>query len=398
MAESERETTPKITIMAVGGAGCRVMREFLALGAADRFRLLALDSDADALQSSGLPESSLIQAGKLWRSGRGCGGDAMAGQMAAANERKVLGEALRGTGILLVIAGLGGGFASGGLPVVFGVAAKLRITSVLLCTLPFAMEGFQRRKLADSRITGDIMPVADAVIALPNDLLFSTLDAAVPLADAFRCSDENMARTLLAIALIFSGGNLFNADLAAFTGVLKRRHTLCSLGVGVAESGPDAPDRVVERMLESPLFGGSEALDTADAVVFSLLGGPELSLGDAKAVLELATRQVAPDGEKNVLLGAAVLPELTGRMQLTALTVRYLDEEVPSAGAGRRGRGAARGAEASPESSGGEQLALPNLTAEDKGIMENTVPVIIDGQDMDIPAYKRRGVVLDLGK
>ena len=388
-----------ITILAVGGAGCRIMAEFVARNRDTGYNLLALDSDENALRGSGLPEDSLIQAGRLWRSGRGCGGVIMDGQMAVANERKVLSAALAGTQVLLVVAGLGGGLATGGLPVIFSVAAKMRITSVLLCTLPFAMEGYQRRKVADERISEDIMPVADAVVALPNDLLFNKLNAETPMVEAFRFSDMQMADSLLALAAVTGGGNLFSADLAAFSGVLKRRHALCSLGVGRSVAGDNAPEQAMEELLESPFLGGRETLNNADAVIFSLLGGSELSLANARAALELAVRQIENSSNKNILLGAATSGQLAGELQLTAWTVRYLDE-VPETGTVSVGtkRKMVRRFQTDSESGGGEQLALPNLIPEEKGIMENTMPVVIDGVDLDVPAWKRRGVVIDLGK
>ncbi len=388
-----------ITILAVGGAGCRIIREFAAGSSSGNYRLLALDSDVESLQKTGLPESSLIQAGKLWRSGRGCGGDMMAGQMAVSGMRKELAAALENCETLLVVAGLGGGLASGGLPVIFGVAAKMHINTVLLCTLPFAMEGYQRRKLADERIINDLLPIVDAVIALPNDLLFSTMEADVSLAEAFRYADEQMAHSLLSLGTLVGGGNLFSADFASFTGVLKRRHTLCAFGAGRVDSGSDAPEKVMEKLLESPFMGGSETLKSADAVAFSLLGGPELSLGDAKAALDLAIRQIGDNEEKTLLLGAGTSESLTGRMQLTALAVRYLDKnETVTDRAGKRKSSSRRHYDGIQEEQGGEQLALPNLIAEEKGIMENTTPVMIDGEDLDIPAFKRRGLILDLGK
>ena len=129
-----------------------------------------------------------------------------------------------------------------------------------------------------------------------------------------------------------------------------------------------------------------------------MLGGNELSLGSARAVLDLAVRQIDPRAEKEVLLGAATNNGFAGKIQLTALAVRYLDvavtEKTPG---GKRKTGNNRHLSAASENSSGEQLEL-TLDTENKGIMENTVPVIIDGEDMDIPAYKRRRIVLDKGK
>ena len=381
--------------MAVGGAGCRIIHEFAASDFAKNFKLLAVDSDLEALDRTGLPDDAKIQAGRLWRSGLGCGGDEMAGQLALANERKRLNDVLSDTRILLIVAGLGGGLATGGLAVILGVAAKLHITTLLLGTLPFAMEGFQRRKLADDKVKSDFLPLADAVITLPNDLLFMQLSPDTPLHDAFKLSDQEMARSLASLATVLGGGNLFSADFAAVTGVLKRRHTLCSLGCAVIDRNVDIPENLMEKLLVSPLLGGSEAFENADAIIFSLLGGPELSLGDAKNVLELATGQLNSNFNKPVLLGAGFSDSLQGKMQLTALVVKYLDrknelpeEKVPKQFVRKK----------IADHKDGTQMELPNLITEDKGIMENTVSVIINGEDLDIPAYKRKGIVLEIKK
>ena len=133
-------------------------------------------------------------------------------------------------------------------------------------------------------------------------------------------------------------------------------------------------------------------------MLFSLLGGEDLSLGNARTVLDLAVRQIDPDAEKEVLLGAAATKGFAGKIQLTALVVRYLDNAAPeSTPAGKRKTGNNRHFTAVSENHGGEQLEL-TLDTENKGIMENTIPVIIDGEDMDIPAYKRHKITLDLGK
>ncbi len=379
--------------MAVGGAGCRIIHEFAATDFAENFKLLAVDSDLEALDRTGLPESSKIQAGRLWRSGLGCGGDEMSGQLALANERKRLSEVLGGTRILLIVAGLGGGLATGGLTVILGVAAKLHITTLLLGTLPFAMEGFQRRKLADDKIKSDFLPLADAVITLPNDLLFMQLSPDTPLQEAFKLSDQEMARSLASLAAVLGGGNLFSADFAAVTGLLKRRHTLCSLGSAVIENNIDAHEKLMDKLLVSPLLGGAEAFENADGIVFSLLGGTELSLGNAKNTLELAARQLSPAFNKPILLGAGVSESLQGKLQLTALAVKYLDRknELPEE---KTAKPFVRKKIADQKN--GTQMELPNLITEDKGIMENTVSVIINGEDLDIPAYKRKGIVLEI--
>ena len=195
-----------ICIMALGGAGCRIIGEFSALEEAKKFRMMALDSDVESLKNSGLPEENCIQVGKLLRSGRGCGGDVISGQQALANERKNLVSILGDIKVLVIVTGLGGGLATGGLPVILGVAAKLHIVTAVIATLPFSMEGFSRRQHSDDKLKNDILPLADAAVVLPNDLLFSTLPAEVALADAFKLSDQEVARSVLALVSILGGG------------------------------------------------------------------------------------------------------------------------------------------------------------------------------------------------
>ena len=111
-------------------------------------------------------------------------------------------------------------------------------------------------------------------------------------------------------------------------------------------------------------------------------------------MLDLCSRQVDPDMEKKILLGAATGKEFTGKIMLTALAVRYLDAPVKTGG-GRK-RSFVR-ENPSANSDAGEQLFL-DLAVENKGIMENTTPVIVDGADLDVPAFRRHNIVVDPGK
>lgn len=390
-----------ITLLGIGGAGCRIIRQIAGTEGASGIRLLAFDSDLESLEESGLPPENRIVAGMNLRSGRGCGGDEILGQRAASVERPRLERILDGTDMLIILGGLGGGMCTGGLPVVLGVSMKLHITTMLMLSLPFAMEGYGRRKLADSRICSDLLPMADCLITLPNDLLFSTLPPETPLVKALELADREMARSALALSSILLSGNLFSADAASFSAVLKRRNALCSLGVGVAEMDSDSPEEsAMEKLLLSPLLGGPAELSRADAVIFTVLGGPELSLGKAKHLLELAGAQLSDSPERKILLGAGTSPEWDGTLQLTALTVRYTDTAAaaPAAAAPEipvQPRSAARKKTVANGAFVQQTLALDT---EDKGIMDNTTPDIFDGEDLDIPTFKRHGVFVDQGK
>lgn len=395
--------TEDIAILAVGGAGCRIMSVLTGLPGADRVRLLALDTDRAALESTGLPPENVLLAGELWRGGRGCGGDELDGQRAVAHERAKLEAWLRGTGFLVVVCGLGGGTASGGAPVVLSIAAKLKLPNLFIVTLPFMLEGYRRRSLAEKVLSESLFDVADAVVALPDDLLFSTLPGDTPLAAAFEMADRECAGAALALSSVLCAGNLLNADMANFTALLKRRKCVCSLGIGMVRGAEECrseqlPEKLVSGMLASPLLGGPQVLKNADAAVISMLGGSDLSLGDMRNTLELTGKYLAPGAEQ--LTAASSHPGWEGARQLCVLAVKF-DEALPDTAArpeaatGRRTSRRVPAKHAAAEDV--VQLELV-LEAVSKGIMERTTPVMWNNEDLDEPAFKRRNAVIDDGR
>ena len=199
--------------------------------------------------------------------------------------------------------------------------------------------------------------------------------------------------------MVLLHGNLLAADFGDFVSLLKRRKSYCSIGVGVSsETDPSARiDRAMEELLHSPLLGGAGKLGEADAVILSLLGGPELSIGETKAALELASRQVKP--EARVIVGAATAEEWRGMIQLCAVTVRLdAENEIVEVMHKSTERTPKRSRAAAASEEDASQLTLPFLETVSKGIMENTTPVIWNCEDLDIPTFKRRNTVLDNGK
>ena len=380
------------------------MRLLAGMPGAERARLLALDTDRAALESTGLPPENTLLAGELWKGGRGCGGDELDGQRAVAHERAGLEAWLRDTKFLLVLCGLGGGTASGGAPVVLSVAAKLKLPNMFMVTLPFMLEGYRRRNLAEKVLSESLFDVADAVVTLPDDLLFSTLPGDTPLAAAFEMADRECAGAALALSGVLCAGNLLNADMAGFTALLKRRKCVCSIGVGIVRGAEECraeqlPEKLVSGMLASPLLGGPQVLRNADAAVISMLGGGDLSLGDVRNTLELTGKYLSPGAEQ--LTAASSDPGWEGARQLCVLAVKY-DEAVPEPSAhpsAHRRVPSRRPSAVKPIPMAGvaEQLELV-LEPVAKGIMERTTPVIWNNEDLDEPAFKRRNAVIDDGR
>ena len=387
-----------VTVLGIGGAGGRTVAALNRLTPPGRIRLLAVDTDRAALEATGLPEENRMLAAAEWRGGMGCGGDVIAGQGALARERKNLEKWISGTPLLLVTGALGGGTATGGAGVVLSVCRKCDVPTIFLLTLPFTLEGHSKRRIAETALRNELLEVADAVLTLPNDLLFSVLPAETPLAEAFQMADRELAGTALALTAMLGQGSLLAPDFGDLVTLLRHRKSYCSIGVGTAsDEDPGARGQTaLERMLQSPLLGGPEKLAGADAVMLSLIGGPELSIGETKRLLELAAGYVG--GEARIVTGASVEPAFAGRLQLCALAVKFDEAEQPAAAHPARKAPARR---AAAENAQGEldfeQQTLP-LNTMSKGAMEKTTQVIWNREDLDYPTFQRRSVVIDTGK
>ena len=389
-----------VTIMAVGGAGCKIMKIISASSISAGMRLLAVDTDTESLQESGLPPESCITAGAKWRNGKGCGGDANDGQRAMSSERHNLETVLAGTSMLIVIGGLGRGAATGGMPVIASVASKLKIPNLFLLTTPFAMEGHTRRRLAEKTIDEDLFEVADAVITLPNDLLFSTRPASTPIVEAYQISDTEVARTALALAGTLGAGNLLSSDLASVSRMLKRSKNVCGIGVGLCgqeTAEEESLSKMIADVINSPLLGGVSRLHEADAVFFSLLGGPELSLGNAKNILEAIGKYAGEEAE--TVVAASTDPDWQGMTQLTVIAIDFdenFNNETIETEIKPKVRSKRKPASAEAEPAEGTQLLFQ--LDHNKGEMERTTPVIWNGEDLDEPTFKRRGISVDTGR
>lgn len=389
-------TMKKLTVLGVGSAGCRITGSLRNISGAENLHLLAFDCDAEALKNSGLPPEQLILAGEKWRQGRGCGGKANEGKTAAAAERETLNRVLADVQMLVVIAGLGRGFGSGAMSVIQSVTSRLKIPTVYLLTTPFVFEGASRCKLAEQTLSGDLLPLAGAVVTLPNDLLLSTLGPAVSHEEAFALADKVMAQAAMALAVTLCSGNRMAADYDTLSALLCRKHALCSIGyAAVTADEPDKERKLVEKLLDSPLLGGSTALKKADAVLMVLNGGDGLTIGEMQLVFETLQKYTSPDCE--ILTGAGADSSWGKELQLVGMTVKFdRASETAAEGAAphsvpRRGR---------KKRIDSEDEFQPDLFApqtNELGAMEGTPPVIVDGVNLDVPTFIRKGFHIDRG-
>lgn len=299
--------------------------------------------------------------------------------------------------------GLGGGTATGGVRTLASVAREEGIPTVFLLTTPFSFEAHSRRKNAEDCLR-EILPVADVVLTMPNDLLFSKLPPDTPAENAFATSAYEMASTVVGIASVLRCRDLIGTDFATFMRALHKRRASCGIGVGVAENS-DGLDRcalALTRMLDSPFLGGNDAMKRADAAIVTLTGGPDLELGELKRSLELAAGVLPKNVE--LLSGADVCEEAAGSVQMTAVIFQYAPESKPAPMPRHTQASAPAAAPAASDelplpfsaaSNNVEEVEL-GLQSYDKGVFEKPA-VRFHEEDLDIPTYQRRNIRIDKG-
>ena len=392
----------KVLIIGLGGAGGKVVsriasQKIAGLGTA------VIDSDRAALAEMD-PDVAVLEAGSnlSWGRGTGCGGNIIRGEQAVSGERQRIMELISGKKFIIVVAGLGGGISTGGIRTLASTIRAKKIPAVFMLTTPFSFESFSRRKAA-SECIDQLLPVTDILIRLPNDLLFSMLSPDCPVEEAFAKSCDELARTAIGVCGLMNCKTSFNVDYAGFMSVLRGRKCQCAMGVGLAVPTEQTPDRsaaAIQNVLNSPFLGGADKMAEADVMIVSLFAGPGLPLGEMKRTFE----SVAAFAGKNteVISGFSTAPFMANAMQVVVVTVHYDETEkknttepvVPVVGKKDSPvRRAPKKSKPSPELEQG-MLELTNFS---KGFFVNTFPVMYGDQDLDIPTYQRRGIIIDQG-
>ncbi|MCQ2380294.1 MAG: hypothetical protein MJ025_05170 [Victivallaceae bacterium] len=375
--------TSEIAIIAIGGAGCKFMKELTAIPGGCNLKLMAIDTDAKSLFESGLPSESTILAMPEWTNSIGCCGDAQLGNRCIFKSGDAIRSMIRGCQLLVIIGGLGGGTSSGGISPLLDIAKKANVQTCCILSMPFTHESAKVKRLADNTLNQNVAKKADAVIAMPNDLLFSVMKKDTPLDVAFETATKEFSRSVWAITEVLVAGNQLNADFRNLRAMLNGRISRCSLGIGMATGdGPGKVETAVENLLKSPMFGGPDWTSRSDAVIFTVLGGPDLSIGDTKLALDMIDKFLTCRNA-DMLKGAAMIHDESwrGRIQLSCVSVIYdriasmpppvaptVERYVPI------------------------QPDLPMININEKGAMDGTIKVCFKGEDLDEPTFRRKQI------
>ncbi|MCF7854421.1 MAG: hypothetical protein K9N51_06465 [Candidatus Pacebacteria bacterium] len=387
-------STQRVAVLGVGGGGARTIARVQDNVGGARLDLAVADTDQRTFQAlSGMVHIAL---GPEWDCDTGCGGDVELGERASGASADDLREFIGEARLLLVVAGLGGGTGSGAVKVVARLAREEGVPAFFLVTLPFAFEGHWRRRQAED-VLQPLRELADAVIVVQNDLLFTMLPADTPADEAFTQADAVLASAVNGLAGIAWAEWMLTADFAAIRTTLKQHPATCNVGVGQG-TGADRSQQAIEAFLQCPLIGGPETLAQADAAVITLLAGDTMSVGELRGCLS-ALQGYFPERAR-VMVGACASTLVGAGIQITGLICRQSTHES-SGSASTQGDGRSSVISRSrtgppPPKPGAVQEELP-LQEQSLGIFSGTTPTTVNGENLDIPTYQRRGIHPDAG-
>jgi cell division protein FtsZ len=298
-----------IRVVGVGGAGLNALDRMMDAGIT-QVDFVAVNTDIQQLQMSDAPTK--IHIGSELTEGLGSGSDPEIGRLAAEEGYDQVKRALRGSDMVFVTAGEGGGTGSGAAPVVARIARELGALTVGIVTTPFKFEGTRRRKQADDGVEA-MRQCCDTLIVIPNDRLLEVLDKSTSMLDAFRIADDVLRQGVQGICDLITNPGLINLDFADVRTIMKDAGSAL-MGIGFA-TGENRAREAAERALGSPLI--DTELVGARGILLSIAGGDDLSLYEVNEAAE-AVRAAATD-DTNIIFGATIDERLTGQLWITVV-------------------------------------------------------------------------------
>jgi len=303
----------KIEVIGVGGGGSNAVNRMINSDLEGvSFRVLNTDAQA-LLQSSA---ESRVQLGQNLTRGLGAGGNPSIGQKAAEESKEELQQALEGSDLVFIAAGMGGGTGTGAAPVVAEVAKQSGALTVGIVTKPFSFEGKRRMRQAEEGIAR-LAENVDTLIVIPNDRLKDVI-AGAPLQEAFRYADDVLSMGVNGISDIITCPGLVNVDFADVRSVMTEAGTAL-LGIGIG-SGRSRAIEAAQAAMNSPLLEAARS-DGAKGCVINITGGKDMTLEDMTSASDIIYDVV--DQEANIIVGAVVDESMEGEIQVTVIATGF---------------------------------------------------------------------------
>ncbi|HEV2583568.1 MAG TPA: cell division protein FtsZ [Ktedonobacteraceae bacterium] len=308
----------QIRVIGVGGGGSNAVNRMI-LANMMGIEFIAVNTDAQALLMTDAPHH--IRIGDKLTRGLGAGGNPSVGAKAAEESAEEIYEALKGSDMVFITAGMGGGTGTGASPIVAQIARELGALTVGVVTKPFGFEGNKRRMAAEEGIA-NLKQHVDTLITVPNDRLLAIADKKMPLKEAFRLADDVLRQGLLGLSDLITVPGLINLDFADVKTIMSAAGSaLMAIGEGIGETRAMDAAHIA---IASPLLDID--INGARGVLFNITGGMDLTLYEVNEAADIISKAAHP--EANIIFGAVQDPAYEGKVKITVIATGF-DNRAP---------------------------------------------------------------------
>src|SRR5579864_6780786 len=308
----------QIRVIGVGGGGSNAVNRMIQANMMG-IEFIAINTDAQALL---LTEAShRIRIGDKLTRGLGAGGNPGVGTKAAEENAEEIYEVLKGSDMVFITAGMGGGTGTGASPVVAQIAREVGALTVGVVTKPFTFEGKKRQLSAEEGIN-NLKQHVDTLITVPNDRLLQLADKRTPLSEAFRLADDVLRQGIQGISDLITVPGLINLDFADVKTIMSAAGSAL-MAIGEA-AGDTRAVEAAQIAIASPLLDID--ISGARGVLFNITGGMDMTLFEVNEAADIISRAAHP--EANIIFGAVQDPNYDGRVKITVIATGFDGQPV----------------------------------------------------------------------
>jgi cell division protein FtsZ len=303
-----------IKVIGIGGGGTNAVNRMIEAGI-QGVQFLVANTDLQSLKSA--QSSVKLQIGEKLTRGLGVGGDPEKGRQSALEDTEKIIEALEGSDMVFITAGLGGGTGTGAGPIIASLATELGALTVAVVTKPFRFEGRRRQRQAEQGLN-ELRECVDTVITIPNERLLNAVPKGTRFHESFRLVDDVLLQAVQGISDIITVPGLINVDFADVKAIMEGMG-MALMGTGTA-TGDNRALEATQRAISSPLLEEA-SIEGAKGLLVNVSGGADLTLFEVNEAMSIIHDAADPDA--NIIFGAVLDERLTNEMKITVIATGF---------------------------------------------------------------------------
>ncbi len=313
MDNNNSTSVVKIKVLGVGGGGNNAVNRMIEANVASA-EFVAINTDKQALLIS--KADKRMQIGERLTKGQGAGAVPEIGRKAAEESKASITEILKGSDLVFITAGMGGGTGTGAAPVIAQIAKELGILTVGIVTKPFQFEGKQRMEKAEKGVS-ELKKYVDTIVVIPNERLLTILPEKTTLVESFRYADDVLRQGIQGIADLIVFPGMINLDFADVVTVMKNRG-MAHMGIGRGK-GENKTLEAVRQAVASPLI--ETTIEGATGVVLNIKGGSDITLREVSEAANMVREVIDPSC--NLIFGSSIDPEMRDEVEITIIATGF---------------------------------------------------------------------------